>query len=349
MEIDKKKLKNIFPISASSKFAFLNYKKNKARVKSLKRLCENSDISYDGMEDSSIVSINDGIKFPIRLDVPDFAKLIAAAENEGHLETGKYLFEYYNKDLILHKIVRMCIFKMFGKITNFPKLRGNALRTYSYGTVTRALFKAGVAVGDKPLANPKLSYIIKDNPQFAKYYFSQTLAEEACTSFRFKKRMYLSLSIKYGRSVDVTEILTKNFKKQLENEQVPFKKLPANVQDAIKKKPPLIIKEEKELLESVGISCYLRPAFVYKIKKRGCVRTHWTLVIEKTKSVELFYKNFRLITDVEDTPIKVKEFSEKFRIWKEYKGRKLDENEIMLIKNASDEWSKIKKGGVPAT
>lgn len=314
------------------------------KVLTLYRILQKNNIEKERLEKLNIVGINQSKLFPINIDQPEFYRIVSSVLNEGNLNSNRDFFEYYNQELNLHKILNENILKTFGFELNKPKIKGNrkVFRSYSYGIIPRALKKFGLKTGNKTTINMYLPkpFLNSDSKKIVPY-FQQLMLEEMSTTIRFKRRddrFYIGFQLRYGRSQDITKLLSiKTIQKISPRIRFKTSLLSNKILMRIKQNILPLMKEEQQLLKMFQIKTSIRPSFFYKIRKNS-VKIHWVLNIEENMSIEKFYKNFVFNSPkLLKTTRKWVKMIRFYKIWKNYKGRQLTFSEIEIIKE------KIKK------
>lgn len=294
-----------------------------------------------------IVKVSESRTFPLELNSLWLARFATSIINEGHISHNRDVFLYYNKDPILHKLLRKSILEIFGIRLRMPVIKGNhnVLQTRFYGIPSRILIKIGVLRGSKSNDKLRIPKFVSDNEDFVVAHFQHVMAEEMSAFFNIKcprNHKYLGLFLSYGRSQDITNYISEYVNKKIEyGRKIYITNLSSDLRNRIKRNPLPILLAEKQKLHSLGIKSSIRPVHLYKVAKNR-IRVFWILTIGENRSIELFYKKIVSSYKSDCVPVKLKESKAKYAFWKKCRGRKLNAKDLNEIRRIRMKWKKLK-------
>jgi len=335
--------KFLYKKGGGSIFTWLQGSKKKMKVRTIKQFCNTFNIDFDELEQKGILRPN----YPIDMYSKGFINLKTHVLNEGRISPRKSKLHvvltlgYSNQDPVLLKYFADAV-KGAGGTRGEPCLETYALVLYASSVLARALQVSGLPFGRKTRSNPSLDPLLSRDPELFRYHIQATLSEEGWCSLRIKGRR-ARFDIAWGRSVDITDKLSKEQKEQIYRliEEKGRRKISIKVignhdiRSIMESNPPTsfdqevflfsIFHKDKELSEG-------RPTKVH-LSKEGRITAFWEIHFTRPDLIDLIHNEYGMLPGT----WKAKRLENLYEIYRKYRGRKLTDEEIQKIGKAKEE------------
>ena len=249
-------------------------------------------------------------KFPISMNNPDGARLVAAALMDGHIDKNKYCFVYTNYNPENRQLVTEAVQHVFGEVDPSPIYdkdgRQRGIRFYS-SVIADMLLGAGAVAGRKVEQDYNIPYMVSHGDYAIRNeYFKQAIRDDGSMDYQ-----RYEITIIGARELE-SKVIPEH-RRVIEHLDIEKKPLPSGVIESYivlkdgldddlpdELKPayydlqskmwdewvPTILKEEKETLEKTyGVEAELIPKEIYLTEKRG-LRGKWHIEIRGKENFE---------------------------------------------------------------
>jgi len=255
------------------------------RVVTLLEACELLGVSPEVLERMKLFRRD----YPISLGRPQIYKLMTHLINEGDVVKRSPRGYYSNLDMSLHDRVAGLVTSLGGYWSRRMG-KDNVPETCIGATVVKLLTKAGMVPGKKARGQyfHHLPKRILDNPELSRYHISATIAEEGWPSLSLKIDTKPRIIMGYSRSIDVTDILPREYVQSLEiGKKLSTGLIPNEIRYMIRKQPFPLLTDEINIIEKSGIETSIYLTSLYKSKK-GRVTVEWRVTWEGPDSVKRY-------------------------------------------------------------
>jgi len=276
-----------------------------------------------------------------------FIKLKTHVLNEGRVSLRKYkLYKvltlgYSNQDPVLLKYFADAV-KEAGGTRGEPCLETYALVLYASSVLARALKVSGLPFGRKTRSNPSLDPLLERDTELFRYHIQATLTEEGWCSLRIESRR-ARFDIAWGRSVDITDKLSKEQKEQINRliEEKGRRKISIkiignpDIRSIIELYPPTLIDQEELLFNIFHKGKELpegRPTRVH-LSKEGRITAFWEIHFTRPDLIDLIHSEYGMLPGT----WKANRLDNLYEIYRKYRGIKLTDEEIQKIGKAKEE------------
>ena len=274
----------------------------KMQLRTLKKIVNfaqkrNVDLSFNDFENHIVwfgYQTGRGVhepKLPFILSKPAFSKVLSASFGDGTItnrngNSTKYglgSFQYWNEEREIRENVIHAAIEVFGGIEDDYKISPNRNSFFiSFPAIIRdAMLMAGATQGEKSLINPTVPKQVRMSRQNTISWLRQAFDDEGSVRYRTRSNheIYLTrvVDINYGHLIGPKI-------------RISFNKLPEDLKNKLRKKPPALLAEEQKLLEKLGIDCKMIPQEIYSIKKAGRLKIKWRLYITRKANIKKFRK-----------------------------------------------------------
>jgi len=310
-------------------------------IKNLRQFCKIYKIDLNELEQKGII-----LKprlYPLDMHSKEFIKLKSHVFNEGRIAFLKQFVgnvNYSNQDPVLLWYFTNIVKELGGDVTG-PYLSKNALAINATPALARALNASGLSSGRKTRTDPSLDPLIKEGSELFKYHIRATLTEEGWCSLSIQGR-YVRFDIAWGRSVDITDKLSRNqieglraIVERRNKRKIPIKKiLDPNLQDIIWENPPRLFNEEVNLLNLTHKE--LRhggfPTRVH-LSIEGRVTAFWEIHFTKREDIDLLHNEYGMLPNT----WKAKRFENLYETYIKPRGGRLINHEIQEIRKVKEQ------------
>lgn len=269
------------------------------RIKTLKKILNSLYLDYSefnryilGFHGKKLIF---KIKFPIKLNKPESAILVAAFMSDGNNQS-EHPF-YSNVDFLGKKILK----NTQSFIPNIPwEIRNDKLRFHSI--LSRILLKLNVPIGNKVILNPKVPKFIYQNKKYIKEYLTQVFDDEGHAPTKISRKIVL------GRSVALDDLSKKFISTLVYKKKIYFNSLSKKIKSIVNNQPPNLLKEEFELLKRFKIKSSLRCRGITKYLDR--ISADWVVEIAGKENIYKFnkYVGFSHPSKVKQTNLYLKSY-----------------------------------------
>ncbi|MEK6834791.1 MAG: hypothetical protein AABX61_00830 [Nanoarchaeota archaeon] len=267
-------------------------------------------------------------KLPFNLESREGSRFIAGIINDGCLTKdgeesyGRLMYDNFDKTLRDSMINNYL--SIFGGNPNEISFRNYEKKKYlEFSSVIRDIIHLIIKEkGPKSESNLSIPSFILNDKEAILGWIEQAIADEGNVNYNLNK---YRREIVWRRSLDVTPLFNSPI-----NKEIPFKKLPLNIQKLLYKQKCKLIEEEKKILDLLGISYNEYNIGVYPTNK-GKIRTRWQISITKRENLIKLRKLIKIPSKEKD-----KKFSLMCNEFQRYK-------EPLKIKNAIIRLGKNKK------
>ena len=318
------------------------YNQSNVKVGILKRFCSAFGINPDTLEKKGVI-LNPS--FPVNMGSKGFIKLKSYVSNEGRIAFGiksAYMLNYSNQDPVLLMYFVDSVGGVRGKIIGQPKWGTHVLVITADVVLARALVASGLSFGRKTISNPSLDHYTVQDPNLFRYHIQATLNEEGWCSLSLRKRR-VKLEIAWGRAVDITDSLSKGqidrIKELVEEKRsrkIPIKSIKdTELNKIIKSNPPKLFDQEITLLNYAHIQKEEFEGIPTKVhlSKRGRITAFWEIHFNGPGIIDLIHDKYGMLPGT----WKANRFENLYKAYKEFRGRRLTDEEISEIRKVKEE------------
>jgi len=312
------------------------------QIQNLKQFCKIYKIDFIELEQKGII-----LKprlYPLDKHSKEFIKLKSHVLNEGRigfLKQSVRILNYSNQDLVLLWYF-MNITKALGGDIAGLYLSNHALATNVNPALARALDASGLSFGRKTKTDPSLDPLLKESSELFKYHIQATLTEEGWCSLSIYGR-YVRLEIAWGRSVDITNKLSRvhieelrEIAKELGKRKLPIKRVKnPEIRKIIRDNPPRSFDQEVALLIHIHKDKQLHegsPTRVH-LSKEDSITAFWEIHFARPDIVDLIHDEYGMLPNT----WKARRFERLYVTYIKYRGRRLTDDEIQEIRKVKEE------------
>jgi len=300
------------------------------RAATLLEACELLGVSPDALERMKLFKRD----YPISLGKPQIYKLMTHLINEGNVVYGGRRYSttgghYYNLDMSLHDRVAALVTSLGSKWSRGMDSDDVPFTTIS-AAVTRLLMKAGMVPGKKTRGQylHHLPKRILDDPELTRYHISTTMTEEGWPSLGLKIGSKPRIMIGYSRSIDVTDILPKEYLHSLEiTKKYSPGQIPNEIRYMIRTQPFPLLSDEINIIEKSGIETNIYLTRLYKSTKER-VTVEWRVTLEGPEFVKRFADSFGFLAGSSLE----KRFELIWKLYEDFKDRQLSQDDQDYLK-----------------
>jgi len=260
--------------------------------------------------------------YPISLGKPQIYNLMTHLINEGNVVKRNPRGYYSNLDMSLHDRVAELV-KSLGGYWSRRMGKDNVPETCIGAAVIKLLTKAGMVPGKKTQGQyyRHLPKQILDYPELNRYHISATIAEEGWPSLILKVGSKPRIMMGYSRSIDVTDILPKEYVLSLEiGKKLSPGYIPNEIKSIIQAQPFPFLDDEITIIEKeLHIETQVNLTGLYKSKKER-ITVEWRVTWEGPESVKKYEDNFGFLAGSKVE----RRFKLVWRLYEEYRDRPLN-------------------------
>lgn len=305
-------------LTSPSVYHFLKGQVNLISIRKLKLILDYVGLPYS-VADTQIVEIRKGKtasvvspRFPIDLNIPDMGTLLGHVVSDGSIyvdtQRNQLRTKYTNSDAELTGHFLDSANRVFGKIHHTTELtRGAVTVRFGAEIVGNVLAEAGAMVGNKTKQNGKLPWIVREGSEAIKIAYLRAAFSDEGSVGASRGYPYVILSRSCTVPIWVSNRFAGRFDDSMHSSLFPTGHLhkTMSLRRAINlaksqgfyspeiaktfEKPPQLLSQEKELLDSLNIRANLSPATFSK-NHSGSYSFSYALSIQGRANVTKFYK-----------------------------------------------------------
>jgi hypothetical protein len=311
------------------------------RVLILKRFCRAFGIDPENLEKKGVI-LNPS--FPVNMGSKGFLKLKSHASNEGRIGFGYKsvnLFTYNNQDPVLLMHFIDAVREVRGKIVGQPRWGTHVLEIVADVVLGRAIVASGLSYGRKTRTNPSLDSSIIQDPKLFSYHIQATLNEEGWCSLKIDKRR-ATFDLAWGRAVDITNSLSKEQIDEIQEivakrrrRKIPIKSIDPKLYRTILLNPPRLFDQEITLLNYAHIQKDEFEGIPTKVhlSKENRITAFWGIHFNRPELIDIFHNEYGMLPGT----WKAKRFENLYKAYKEFRGRRLTDEEITKVRKVKEE------------